>query len=79
MAGIKIRDIKRKDFSFKPLPMEIKYEMSFITGKSRAIGNIYDGFKMSEVYRKIIGEGEKNMEHCHIIFQTFPELSVKKS
>ncbi len=68
MAGIKIRDIKRKDFSFNPLPMEIKYEMSFITGKSRAIGNIYDGFKMSEVYRKIIGEGEKNMEHCHIIF-----------
>jgi len=68
MARIRIWDMKERKFSYTPFPAEIKYELRFLMGESRAVGNIYEGIKMSEIYRNLIHEKERCMKHCHIVF-----------
>jgi len=68
LAGARIRDIKKKDAEISPLLMEVEHEKRLIRGESRAFGILYDGIKLSNIYRELIVAEEKTWSYCHIVF-----------
>jgi len=69
IAKIKVRKIENKDMVFEPLLGEINYEKERISNpQKRAFGILYDGFKLSTIFSKLIPEEESAFNHCHIIF-----------
>lgn len=64
----KIIDVGRKECKSEILPGEIEYERRFMEGKTKSVGILYDGIKLSLLYREFIPYKEKNWNYCHIIF-----------
>lgn len=64
----KIMDDRKKVQENVILPKEIEYEIKFIGGETKSTGIMYDGVKLSLLYREFIPEKEKNWSYCHILF-----------
>lgn len=69
IANIKVRKIEDSNIVFEPLPAEIEYEKRRISNpENKSFGLMYDGFKLIEIFSKLIQEKESGIDHCHIIF-----------
>lgn len=66
-ASMKVRSVFSREI-VEPSQGEIEYEKRRLSGKSRAFGLLYDGFRMSAFLRRFIRDEECNMDHAHILF-----------
>lgn len=64
----KITNAEKREQENVILPKEIEYEIKFIEGKTKSAGILYDGIKLSLLYREFIHFKEKNWNYCHIVF-----------
>jgi len=67
LVDARVRNIKKKDEKFLPFPAEIEHEKKMIKGESKAGGILYDGIKLSDIYRGLISEEERMWDCCHIV------------
>lgn len=65
-AKSKVIDIT-KDVENQPLKAEIDYEKKRLILKQKS-SLIYDGFRLQELFRRLIPKGETNLSYAHIIF-----------
>lgn len=79
-ADIKIRDPLQKNEPENKniLPAELDFEKRRLSGKTRAIGYIYDGYRYSNIFRKYSAEKFKKANDINIIV-TNQLLSTRES
>jgi hypothetical protein len=70
LASLRIRDATRRDSeNRRPMEGEVSYERRRIEqGDFKSYGILYDGFGLQRVFSNLIAEGERHLDHCHIIF-----------
>jgi hypothetical protein len=70
LASSKVHDIKNKDITHhRPLPAEINYEKRRLAdSQHKTTGILYDGFRLLDIFTKLIPKHESNLKYCHIIF-----------
>jgi hypothetical protein len=68
-AKAKVRNPAKQDSEFEPLWGEVNYERRRLSDPhNKAFGILYDGFKMANILRELIPEGETSLPHLHIVF-----------
>ena len=68
MAKIKVRDVTKKDILSEPMPLEIEYEKkNLLKSTGRTFGILYEGFKLQQLYLKLINKEERDLQHLHFI------------
>lgn len=69
LATIKVRDLRNPNIDFKPLNGEVQFEKKLLTyPENRLTGVLYDGFKLSRVFRNLISKSECDLRFLHIAF-----------
>jgi hypothetical protein len=69
IAASKVRKITERNFAFEPLAGELEYEKKRLSQPDKKLfGVLYDGFKLIEIFSKLILAEEATLNHCHIIF-----------
>ena len=72
LTSLRIRDVTRRDSeNRRPMEGEVSYERRRIEEQDfKSFGILYDGFDLQRVFSNLIAEGERYLDHCHIIFTT---------
>ncbi|MFC2061212.1 DUF6775 family putative metallopeptidase [Elusimicrobiota bacterium] len=69
LSSSKVINVSSRDLRQNPLPAEIEYEKKRILDpNSTSFGIVYDGFKLSGIFLKLIPEFEWDLDSCHIVF-----------
>ena len=69
VAQTKVRHPNKPFGPFQPLPGEVNYELRRLKNPANPVfGILYDGWRLLEVLRQLIPQGEYNLAHLHIIF-----------
>lgn len=65
IASTKVENLK--DLNDNPMYGEVEFEKRRILGKTHAFGIMYDGFKLMNIFQKLLPKHKQSWEMCHII------------